>query len=331
MTDSFLIQGTKMTDTAIAHFAKALPSAVKSRMLIDMVNCLDVADDHLRVKERRQSFFPRMFDFFSGQGGRRDAAIAQSQQTTLREVVNVTTHLARELSDTNLALAEVGGRLGAVERSLAQVTHLALDQRQALDALAKTVESERLRVDERLQTLDLRVAANEQLGLVFKRWAAGDFRHLPLASRASAALQELRWGVFGEFLARRPQEAQTLRESAITETKIRLQEDLREENKDANGYLSLKSDWLALPEGGAQQSQETRAFLEGLDWLGGSVALDGPQGVLKVCSQWPLLERKEDMALPLKMPLMATADRMAALLANAALAPLAQQREGEGA
>lgn len=67
-----------MTDTAIAHFAKALPSAVKSRMLIDMVNCLDVADDHLRVKERRQSFFTRMFDFFSGQGGRRDVAIAQS-------------------------------------------------------------------------------------------------------------------------------------------------------------------------------------------------------------------------------------------------------------
>ena len=114
-----------MTDTAIAHFAKALPSAVKSRMLIDMVNCLDVADDHLRVKELRQSFFPRMFDFFSGQGGRRDAAIAQSQQTSLRAVVNVTTKLARELSNTNLALAEVGGRLGAVERSLAQVAHLA--------------------------------------------------------------------------------------------------------------------------------------------------------------------------------------------------------------
>ena len=319
-----------MTDTAIAHFAKALPSAVKSRMLIDTMNCLDVADDHLRVKERRQSFFPRMFDFFSGQGGRRDAAIAQSQQTSLRAVVNVTTKLARELSNTNLALAEVGGRLGAVERSLAQVAHLTLDQRQALDALAKTVESERLRVDEQLQKLGLRAAAHEQLGLVFKRWAAGDFRHLPLASRASAALQELRWGAFGEFLAHNPQEAQTLRESAIKDTAIRLQADIREENMDANDPLGLRA-WLSLPGGGAQQSPETRAFLEGLDWLGGSVALDGPQGVLKVCSQWPLLERKEDMALPLKMPRLATADHMAALLADAALAPLAQQREGEGA
>ena len=313
-----------MTDTAIAHFAKALPSAVNSRMLIDMVNCLDVADDHLRVKELRQSFFPRMFDFFSGQGGKRDAAIAQSQQATLREVVNVTTHLARELSDTNLARAEV-------QHSLAHITDVIGQQNHELNALAKMVESERLRVDERLRTLKLHMKASDQMDLVFKRWAAGDLRHLPLASRASATLQELRWGVFGEFLARRPQDAQTLRESAITETKIRLQVDLREENKDANGYLSLKSDWLALPEGGTQQPQETRAFLEGLDWLGGSVALDGPQGVLKVCSQWPLLERKEDMALPLKMPLMATAGRMAALLANAALAPLAQQREGEGA
>ena len=136
--------------------------------------------------------------------------------------------------------------------------------------------------------------------------------------------------MFGEFLARRPQEAQTLRESAIKDTAIRLQADIREENMDANDPLGLRA-WLALPGGGTQQPPQTRAFLEGLDWLGGSVALDGPQGVLKVCSQWPLLERKEDMALPLKMPRLATADRMAALLADAALAPLAQQREGEGA
>ena len=61
-----------MTNNAINAFHKALPCATSSRMLIDMANSLDVADDHLRVKARRDGFFSRMLNAFTGQGNSLD-------------------------------------------------------------------------------------------------------------------------------------------------------------------------------------------------------------------------------------------------------------------
>lgn len=319
-----------MTNNAINAFRKALPCATSSRMLIDMANSLDVADDHLRVKARRDGFFSRMLDAFTGQGNRRNAAIDGHQQTTLRGLVDVTTQFARELTDTNLALVQVGDRLTHVEHSLARVVSVAIEQREALQQLAGVVQSERQRVDAQLQKLDMRVAANEQLDLVFGRWKAGALAALPPASRASAALQELRWGVFGQFLSLHPDKAQTLRDLAITYTVERLQNDADLQSDEPAGLRH----WLALPEGDAPKTQ---AFLQGLDWLGGNATLEGPQGVLNLCSQWPQLEHQNTRELPLNLPRMASANRMASLLADAALMPqnVADKKtdanQGEGA
>lgn len=254
-----------------------------------------------------------MFDSFSGKAARRDAAIAQHQQTTLRALVDVTTHLAREMTDTNLALAQAGERLGYVENALAKVAHVVADQRDALHELRVTVWGERRRVDAELSHMRLRMEANEQLTHAFGRWEAGRLAALPLASRASATLQELRWGAFGLFLQQFPNEAQTLRQTAIEKTIASLRRDAQLQSvNDPMGLL----DWLALPEG---NEQKTRTLLEGLDWLDGDTTLDGPQGALKLCSQWPLLPQRDLLKLPLDLPRMPHAGRMANLLADAAL------------
>lgn len=302
-----------MNDIAIHDFREALPCAVTSRTLIDMVNSLDVVDSHLHVKMQPQGFLGRMFDSFSGKAARRDAAIAQHQQTTLRALVDVTTHLARELTDTNLALVQAGERLGDVEHALAKVAHVVADQRDALHELRVTVWGERRRVDAELSHMRLRMEANEQLTHAFGRWEAGRLAALPLASRASATLQELRWGAFGLFLQQFPNEAQTLRQTAIEKTIASLRRDAQLQSvNDPMGLL----DWLALPEG---NEQKTRTFLDGLDWLDGDTTLDGPQGALKLCSQWPLLPQRDLLKLPLDLPRMPHAGRMANLLADAAL------------
>lgn len=143
-------------------------------------------------------------------------------------------------------------------------------------------------------------------------------------------MQELRWGVFGQFLSLHPGEAQKLRELVITYTVERLQNDADLQSDEPAGLRH----WLALPEGDAPKTQ---AFLQGLDWLNEDAALDGPQGVLNLCSQWPLLEHQNARELPLNLPRMASADRMARLLADAVLVPLnavdkkTDANQGEGA
>ncbi len=193
------------------------------------------------------------------------------------------------------------------------------------------VQSERQRVDAQLQKLGMRVAANEQFDRVFDRWEAGVLAALPPASRASAALQELRWGAFGQFfLSLSPEEAQERRKDVIVRVANSLRRDARLEGDEPAGLRH----WLALPEGDAPKTQ---AFLQGLDWLGGNATLEGPRGVLNLCSQWPQLEHQNARDLPLNLPRMASANRMASLLADAALAPLnvadkkTDANQGEGA
>ncbi len=316
-----------MTDTAITAFKEELPCAVTSRMLIDMANSLDVIDSQLRIKAQPQGFFKRMLDSFTGSAARRDAFVAQHQQTSLRSLVEVTTHLTKEITDTNLALVEAGKRLGDVEHALAQVAHVVADQREALHELQVTVWGERKRVDAELSHMRLRMEAGEQLGHVFSRWDSGHLAALPLASRASAALQELRWGAFGQFLQQYPDDAQTLRETVMNKTVANLKSDARLQAADDPLGLSA---WLALPE---DEREKTLTFLQGLDWLGGDeVQLQGPQGALKLCSQWPLLEHKSVQTLPMNLPRAASPQRMASLLMDAALAPLNSQTiQGERA
>ena len=177
----------------------------------------------------------------------------------------------------------------------------------------------------------MRVAANEQFDRVFDRWEAGVLAALPPASRASAALQELRWGAFGQFfLSLSPEEAQERRKDVIVRVANSLRRDARLEGDEPAGLRH----WLALPESDAPKTQ---AFLQGLDWLGGNATLEGPQGVLNLCSQWPQLEHQNARELPLNLPRMASASRMASLLADAALAPLnvadkkTNANQGEGA
>ncbi len=312
---------TETTNTALLAFKEALPCAVTSRTLIDMANSLDVVGDHVRVRVQRQgSFFTRMFDALSGQGARRDAAVTQHQQSTLRSLVDVTTHLAHELKNTNLALVEVGGRLGYLEHSLAHVAGAVADLR----ALHDAVQNDIRRVDEQLRRLNLRAEANEQLNHVFACWDSGHLAALPLASRANAALQELRWGAFGQFLQQHPGEAEMLRKTAKEKTTAALMRDAR--LQAANDLLGLSA-WLVLP---GEEREKTRAFLEGLDWLNEGATLEGPQGALKLCSQWPLLEHKSVQTLPMNLPRAASPQRMASLLMDAALAPLQAHKTSEG-
>ena len=91
-----------MGELNTTEFLDAVPAA-KNKLLIDMINCIDVADGHLRVaKERENTFLTRALDGLSGKAQRRGNAIAEHQQTALRNVIDVTKDLARSMT--------VGGR-----------------------------------------------------------------------------------------------------------------------------------------------------------------------------------------------------------------------------
>lgn len=297
----------------IHAFMRALPDAGKAKALIDMVNCLDVADSHLRVAEQRQGvFLSRIMDWFTGAGQRRDTAIAQHQQTTLRNVVGVTNELAAQLAHGHHALALVNDRLTTLQHALAQVVHLVADERAALQEFRTQVQTHLSRVDAELSRLDMHTAAQDQMQLVFSRWEAGMLSALPPASRAYAVLQDLYWGVFGEYQRQHAGgRAAVLLDTAKNKTTAQLRRDT---GLDTDTQVALK-DWLATP---ARISAQDRTFVQGLAWLGESTHLNDRYPAAYLCSQWPLLAEKP--ALPPTVPRLPSAQRMAHLVADSVFA-----------
>ena len=298
-----------MSQPNVDSFLEAIPAA-RSKLLIDMVNSLDVADSHICIAQVQQgSFFSRCYDSLSGQAQQRNNAIAEHQQTSLRSVISVTTELARSIAHGHRALAVAGERLTKLELSLARVAHKLADQRDELRALHTTMHQELTRVDAELSRLDMYAAAQEHRELVFSRWGAGGWNALPLASRCYVAINELYWGDFGEYCRRHPGErSRVMLETVKNKAVAQLRDDADVKPLQP---VSLTRCWLAPVD---QPSQTTRLFSEGLSWLGDQHRLDDAHPMGYLCTQWYTLG--DPPQLPRTISLVPTAERLASLVTD---------------
>ena len=297
-----------MDQLNVDSFLEAIP-ATRSKLLIDMVNSLDVADSHIRVAQARQgSFLSRCYDSVSGQAQQRNNAIAEHQQTSLRNVINVTTELARSIAHGHRVLAVAGERLTALELSLARVANVVTDQRNALHSLRITMCNELERVDAELNRLDMHTAAQDHTEWVFSRWDAGGWDVLPLAGRCYVAMNELYWGNFGEYCRRHPGERsrvmlETVKNKAVAQLR-------RDAHTGPHQQIAL-ADWLSPAP---KASHTTRLFAEGLSWLGEASSLHDAHPIGYLCTQWQTVGNNPQ--LPLSVPRIPTAERLTGLVAD---------------
>ncbi len=288
-----------MTDD-VQQFLHAVPSA-QSRVLIDMVNSLDVARDHIRVAEHTStSLKSRFLGSITGSTQRRNNHIAQSHQLALDSAIATITELAKSQTRSNLAIEKVAHRLTFVETSLAHTVTRLADVCEAVAQLRCTVDEQAARLSDEIARLDLRAAANEQLDLVMSRWEAGKFNAFPRSSRCFIAAHELYWGEFGEYLRRHPESnnIQALKETFQNLASARL---LRSAGDEDSAPLSH---WLSWEN---ESHKESPAFLNGLSYLGSDcdaatqpwsytlsqlpAAHEAPKAVAQYCSTGVLSQR----------------------------------------
>ena len=296
-----------MGELNTTEFLDAVPAA-KNKLLIDMINCIDVADGHLRVaKERENTFLARALDGLSGKAQRRGNAIAEHQQTALRNVIDVTKDLARSMNVGHQALSEVRNQLDSLEESLARVAHVTADQREVVRALRADMGQELARVDKELARLDMHAAAQDHIQWVFSRWDAGAWQPMPLASRCYVAMNELYWGVFGEYLHRHPgQRSRVLLETMQNYAIARMQRDAGVTHR---APLALR-DWLTPHE----DTSNASLFTEGLAWLGNQHTLTGSQPIAYLCTQRP--KPGDKLNIPTTVPRLLHAERLAGLVSD---------------
>lgn len=182
-------------DSDICRTLGCLPE----KFVVDFANGIDVVRDHLRVQRTRGTIFARCYDGFTGNGARRQGEINASLADGVEASLTWLVELSASLASSNLAISRVNDRVSALKHDVANVANYSVNTRRQLESLAA-------RLDERCGALAQEVARIDfvqrvQLNLdnVFNKWRAGRYSSFSLSGRCYAALEELRWGAFGDY------------------------------------------------------------------------------------------------------------------------------------
>lgn len=270
-------------------------SCLPEKFIVDFANGIDVVNDHLRVQRARDGFASRLYDGFTGQGQRRQAEINAGLFDGVEASLQWLTELSRSLARSNLAMTKVKNRVAMLQAALIDLTHYSADTRQQIERLSFELNQRCEQLERDIKRVDLIQRANIEIDLVFSKWEAGKFASFSLAGRCYAALEELRWGAFGDLhrngaTSERATHLEILSNRAISQ----LMRDIDE----ASTKRLNTTQWLAQPHGHdlLPDVQEALAYLG--DW---SCAVQTPF-VYAICNY--------GHELPLRMPRICSSERL---------------------
>lgn len=286
--------------TAKAEICQVL-TCLPEKFVVDFANGIDVVRDHTRVQRSRTGFFQQFYDTLSGQGTRRQQEINASLTDGVEASLQWLTELSTSLAKSNFALEQVNTRVAMIQGSLTKVINYSADTRQQLIKLAQDLETRCGAIEGEMSRIDIVQRANDHIDLVFSRWEAGKFKSFSISGRCYAALEELRWGSFGDFF----------RKSSVRERSGHLERLLNRSISQMAIDAQLKpstrshtSEWLSLPNY-QDLVPDAREALEYLgDWA-------HPDVQPFVHSTTTMLRE-----LPLSMPRICSADRIAHALVS---------------
>lgn len=197
-----------MTDAAQAitrdsEICKVL-TCLPEKFIVDFANGIDVTQDHLRVQRARSSFFNRCHDGLAGSASRRQSEININLAQGLEASLQWLTELTESLAQSNLAIARVNERVSVLNQHVARIANYAAQTRNQLECLAEQLNARCSTIEAELGRIGFEQRVGQHINRVFARWEARRFDAFSPAGRCFAALEELRWGAFGDYCRAHP-------------------------------------------------------------------------------------------------------------------------------
>lgn len=183
------------SDSPICQIMSSLPE----KFVVDFANGIDVTRDHLRVQRERTGIFERLYDGFTGQGMRRNAAIQASLADGVEASLKWLCELSESVAQSNWAITQVNDRVTALTGDVTQLAHYSADTRVQLQELAHRLDARMQGMAQEIARIDFIQKAQLNMDATFDKWAAGRFVALSPAARCYASLEELRWGALGDY------------------------------------------------------------------------------------------------------------------------------------
>ncbi|WP_295451246.1 diguanylate cyclase regulator RdcB family protein [uncultured Thiodictyon sp.] len=246
-------------DAEICKILQCLPE----KFVVDFANGIDVAHDHIRVQHARSGFGARLYDGFTGRDRRRQTEINASLIDGVEASIKWLNELSMSLAKSNLALTQVKNRIAMIQGAFVKLANHSADTRQQLEALSLELARRCRHLEQEIMRVDSVQRANIHIDLVFSKWEAGRFASFSLSGRCYAALEELRWGAFGDFfrdgvMLERSTHLEILRNRAI----IQLAKDAR---NTPTSRIDIRQ-WFNQPTGRGVLPDATGALAYMGDW-----------------------------------------------------------------
>ena len=281
-------------------------SCVPEKFVVDFANGIDVAQDHIRTQKKR-TFFTRMKEGISGQSATRQHAINTSLSDGVEASLIWLTEITSSLANTNYALTQVNDRVTSLVRDTATLAHYSADTREKLNALSLQVNQKLTQLEQQLHRVDMMQRAQLHLDQIFSNWSAGRYSALPLAGRCYVALEELRWGAFGDAI-RNSDIRQVNQMIDILKNKALSQ--LASENKSQPNIRHSAHTWLSW---NAKENQ-INDWSDTLNWMADWCTEDTHPVI------WSTTQNYE--SFPLRMPHLCSAERIATSMVDELFSPV---------
>lgn len=222
-----------------------LLTCLPEKFVVDFANGIDVARERQRYMTGRTDFFSRLYDGFTGQSARHQAEINANLTVGVEGALLWLQDLSESLARSNHAIVQIHARVNGLKHDMAQLIDYSVATRQTLNLLSQRLDERCDALDQQVARIDILQQAHLHLDGVFSKWGAGRFNGLSLSGRCYAALEELRWGAFGDYCQtvsgqERQQQLERLANLAI----IQLNQDARLAQGER---IATRERWLARP------------------------------------------------------------------------------------
>ncbi|MFK3769780.1 diguanylate cyclase regulator RdcB family protein [Pseudomonas putida] len=236
-------------------------TCLPEKFVVDFANGIDVARERQAYLKGRTGFAARLFDGFTGQGARHQAEINASLTDGVEGALNWLKDLSESLASSNLAIAGVNDRVNHLKLDVARIATYSIDTRRQLENLADRLTERCDNLDQQVARIDFVQRVQLHLDMVFNKWSAGRFNSFSLSGRCYAALEELRWGAFGDYCRQATgNDRQQLLENLSNRVITHLASDSKVTRKER---IATRERWLEKPMGRdvLPEASESLAYL----------------------------------------------------------------------
>jgi len=179
---------------------KEAPAHLTDKMIVDLVNGIEVIDDQIKVSKSRTSKFERFRDSFSGRSKHRQDLINDNLAKCMDNTRVWLQNHDYEIASINLAITKIADKLLETRSGVMKLNNKHNDLADSVILLAQKVDDKNKELFSYIRDVDLRTRADRQLDRVIAKWQAGGYRQVNAYTTVYMVLDTLKNNDFGLYL-----------------------------------------------------------------------------------------------------------------------------------